>query len=88
MGRPTFVLDCSALPDADAEQVDGLARLHLSLRRRRCELRLANAGVGLLDLIEFAGLADVLRVEPVGEAEEREEPGGVEKEREFGDPTA
>lgn len=87
MGRPTFVLDCSALPEPDAGQLDGLARLLVSLRRRQCELRLANASDALLDLIEFAGLADVLRVEPVGEAEEREESGGVQEERELGEPT-
>ena len=88
MGRPTLVLDCSALPEADAGQLDALARLLVTLRRRRCELRLANAGDGLVDLIEFAGLAGVLRVEPVGEAEKREEPGRVEEEGELGDPTA
>jgi anti-anti-sigma regulatory factor len=88
MGRPTFVLDCSALPEADAGQLDALARLLVTLRRRRCDFRLANADDGLVDLIEFAGLADVLRVEPVRQAEEREEPGGVEEEGELGDPTA
>jgi hypothetical protein len=88
MERPTFVLDCSALPEPDAGQLDTLARLRLSLRRRHCELRLANAGDSLLDLIEFAGLSDALRVEPIREAEEREEPSGVEEEGELGNPTA
>ena len=88
MGWPTFLLDCSGLPEADAEQLESLARLRLELRRQRCELRLANAGEGLLDLIDFAGLAGVLRVEPGGKAEERKEPGGVEEEGELGDPTA
>jgi len=87
MGRTTFVLDCSALPEADGGQLDGLARLYLSLRRRRCELQLANAGDGLLGLIDFAGLAGVLGVEAGGEAEEREESSGVEEEGELGDPT-
>ena len=88
MGRSTFVLDCSAFPGAEIGQVDGLARLQLNLRRRHCELRLANASDVLLDLIDLAGLAGVLGVEPGGEAEEREEPGGVEEEGELGDPTA
>ena len=87
MGRTTFVLDCSALPEADGGQLDGLARLYLSLRRRRCELQLANASDGLLGLIDFAGLAGVLGVEAGGEAEEREESSGVEEEGELGDPT-
>jgi len=88
MGRLTLVLDCSALPEADAGQLDALARLLVSLGRRDCRLRLADAGQSLLELIEFAGLAEVLCVEPVGEAEEREEPGGVEEEGELRDSTA
>ena len=88
MVRLTCVLDCSALPEADAAQLDRLARLLVVLRRRQLELLLVNAGPSLLDLIEFAGLSDVLGVEPVGKAEEREDPGGVEEEGELGDPTA
>jgi hypothetical protein len=88
MGRSTFVLDCTALPEADAGQLDGLACLQLSLRRRRCELQLANASDSLLALLDFAGLAGVLRVEAGGEAEQREEPGGVEKKGQLSDPTA
>ncbi len=88
MGRSTLVLDCSALPEADAGHIDGLARLHLNLRRRHCELRLANASDGLRDLIDLAGLAGVLRVEAGWKAEEREEPVSVEEEGELGDPTA
>jgi ABC-type transporter Mla MlaB component len=87
MGWTIFVLDCSALPEADAGQLDGLAGLHLSLRRRRCELRLANASDSLLALIDFAGLAAVLRVEAGGKAEQGKEPGGVEEEGQFSDPT-
>jgi len=88
MGRSTFVFDGSALPTAEMRHVDGLARLHLNLRRRDCELRLANVSDGLLDLIDLAGLVGVLRVETGGEAEKREEPDGVEEEGELGDPTA
>ena len=88
MGRRTFVLDCSALPEADAGQVDGLARLCLGLRRRRCELSLASPSAGLCELIEFAGLAGVLGVEPRRQAEEWEEPLSVEEEGELGDPPA
>jgi hypothetical protein len=88
MGRTNFVIDCSALGEPDAGQIDGLACLQLSFGRRRCELRLANASDRLLALIDLAGLAGVLRVEAGGEAEEREEPGGVEEKGELGDPTA
>jgi hypothetical protein len=68
-------------------QVDGIARLHLNLRRRHCELRLANVSDGLVYLIDLAGLAGVLWIETGGEAEEREEPGRVEEEGQLGDPT-
>ncbi len=85
MGRRVVVLDCSDLAEADAEQLEDIARLCLSLKRLGCTLRLANPGEGFLELIEFAGLGSVLGVEAVGEAEEREDPSGVEEERELGD---
>jgi ABC-type transporter Mla MlaB component len=85
MGRPTVVLDCSDLAEADARQLDGIARLCLRLKRRGCALRLAGPGEGLLELIELAGLAAVLGVEAGGEAEEREDPGGVQEERDLRD---
>jgi ABC-type transporter Mla MlaB component len=88
MGRTTFAIDCSTLADADLGQIDRLARLQLSFRRRQCELRLANAGEGLLDLIDLVGLAGVLGVEAGREAEEREDSGSVEEEGELHDPTA
>jgi anti-anti-sigma regulatory factor len=80
-----LVVDCAALREPDAELVEALAHLQLDLRRRRCELRLVNVGPRLLELIEFAGLARVLGVEPRGEAEEGEDAGGVEEERDLGD---
>ena len=85
MGGLTVVVDCSAFPEPDAEQVEALAHLHLDLRRRSCELRLVNVGPRLLELIEFAGLARVLRIESGREAEQREDAGGVEEERDLGD---
>ena len=80
MGLPVVVIDCAEMPDADFRQVDTLARLHLILRRRRCELRLANPQPGLVDLITLAGLAGVLRFQPGRQAEQGEEPSGVEEE--------
>jgi ABC-type transporter Mla MlaB component len=49
---------------ADAVAVDALARLTLAARRRRCEVRLRGASPQLLELVELAGLVDVLRCEP------------------------
>ena len=85
MGRRTVVLDCTALAEADAEQLEAIARLCLRLRRRALALRLANPGEGLLELLEFAGLASVLGVEAGGEAEEREDPSRVQEEGELRD---
>jgi ABC-type transporter Mla MlaB component len=46
---------------ADAVAVDALARLALAARRRGCELRLRGASPELLTLVDFIGVADVLR---------------------------
>jgi ABC-type transporter Mla MlaB component len=45
---------------ADAVAVDALCRLQLAARRRRCEIRLRNAGEELLALVALMGLTDVL----------------------------
>ena len=88
MGAPrprTLVCDVHALaPDAAA--VDALARLQLAARRVGLDVRLRNASTELCCLIDFCGLGEVLRVEPGGEPEEREDRLGAEKERELGDP--
>ena len=86
--RPsTIVCDVGALaPDALA--VDVLARLQLAARRLGHDIRVRNASSELRDLLVFAGLRDVLRVEPGWEPEEREQPLGVEEEGELDDPPA
>ena len=45
---------------ADAVTVDALARLQLAARRHRCPIRLVGASAGLIDLVAFMGLQDVL----------------------------
>lgn len=70
----------------DLGTVNLLARMHLRAKRRGVTLRVRNAGDGLLDLIEFTGLSDVLCVEPQRQPEEREDALGVEEERQLGDP--
>jgi anti-anti-sigma regulatory factor len=72
--------DVRSLP-ADARAVDLLARLQLVARRHGIEIRLSGASKSLRELIAFCGLAGVLE----GEPEEREEPLGVEEERQLGD---
>jgi ABC-type transporter Mla MlaB component len=46
---------------ADAVAVDALARLALAARRRGCEVRVRGASPELLALVDFVGVADVLR---------------------------
>ena len=84
--RPsTIVCDVGALaPDGVA--VDTLARLQLAARRVGLEIRLRHTSGELQQLLAFVGLDDVLRVEPGGQAEQREQRVGVEEERELDDP--
>ena len=74
--------------DADAATIDLLARLHLSARRLGIDVRLLDASPELRELVAFAGLNGVLRLEPGREAEEREEPLGIEEEGQLDDPAA
>jgi anti-anti-sigma regulatory factor len=82
----TIVCDVSALDGANAETIDLLARLQLAARRQGRTLRFLHASPALKDLIAFVGLDAVLRVEPGREAEEGEDPVGVEEERQLDDP--
>jgi len=84
--RPsTFVCDVGFLAP-DARTVDALARFQLTARRHGLELRLRHASGELRELLAFMGLADVLRVEPGGQAEQREQSAGVEEEGKLADP--
>jgi hypothetical protein len=66
--RRTIVCDAGAfLPDAAT--IDTLARLQLTANRLGLELRLRHASSELEDLLAFAGLRDVLRIEAGGQAE-------------------
>jgi hypothetical protein len=66
--------------------IDALARLQLNARRLGLEIRLRHASSELLELIAFAGLDEVLRLEAGGQAEEWEEGRRVEEERELDNP--
>ena len=85
--RPTpIVCDVRALaPNLAA--VDALAQLRLAARRNGLDVTLINASGELQELLAFAGLGEVLRVETKGQAEQREQRGRVEEERELGDAT-
>jgi anti-anti-sigma regulatory factor len=58
-----IVVDATSLAP-DAATIDRIARQQLEARRRGRRLRLRGASVELERLIQLAGLAEVLRVEP------------------------
>ena len=78
--RPEAVVyDVSALAPGLAA-IDGLAHLQLEARRAGVDIALARPSPPLRALLEFAGLTDALRVETIGETEQREERGGVQEQ--------
>jgi len=59
--EPVRVLRCEASDVvADAVALDALAQLALAARRSGCTAQLCGASAELLDLVIFAGLAEVL----------------------------
>lgn len=86
------VCDVGAVTEPDAVTVDALARLQLTARRLGRRVQLRQACDELEELLALMGLSDDLPcggasgVEPSREAEEREQPLGVEEERDPGDP--
>jgi ABC-type transporter Mla MlaB component len=80
--------DVDGCVEADLVAIDALARLQLGARRIGRDLQLHEAPSELLDLLAFAGLEDVLAVEPRRQSEQREELLGLEEERELDDPAA
>jgi hypothetical protein len=88
MGAPEdpsiIVIDAGSLP-ADAAAVDALARMQLIACRFGHRVFLRNVAPDLRDLLAFAGLDALLGVEPRRQAEELEEPLGLEEERQLPD---
>jgi ABC-type transporter Mla MlaB component len=84
------VCDVDAL-DPDAVALDVLARVQLTARRLGRRVELAGVNVELRDLLELAGLSEVLplvagsNLEPRGQPEEREQALRVEEEADPGD---
>ncbi|MEA2133227.1 MAG: hypothetical protein QOC68_1136 [Solirubrobacteraceae bacterium] len=81
-----LVCDVAALTHPDAGTVEALARLQLTARRLGRQVRLREPSRELRGLLDLCGLAEVLRVEPGRQPEEREQPLGVEERVEMGDP--
>jgi ABC-type transporter Mla MlaB component len=72
------VCDVRALTKPDAATIDALARLQLTARRLGSQVRLRHACGALQDLLALVGLSEVVplspasRLEPRGQAEQRE----------------
>jgi hypothetical protein len=79
-----IVCDVSGLA-ATACTIDLLARLQLTARRCGHQIQLRHASADLVRLVECAGLAEALPLEPGREPEHREHTLGVEEKRELGD---
>jgi len=92
--REVVVCDVSRITNPDAVTVDALARLQLTAQRIGHSLWFRNPSSVLRELIDLAGLREVLPVlsdlglEPQRHVEEREDALGVEEVVEPDDPTA
>jgi hypothetical protein len=94
-GDPAIVCDVRSIIHPDLASLDLVARIVLEARRRRRDITVKGATDGLIGLLALAGLDEVvpcgplgpsLAVEVVGQPEHREEPLGVEEERDPTDP--
>lgn len=87
-GASRIDCDVGGLSDVDVVAVEAVARLELAARRAGARLRLRRAPRGLVGLLAWLGLRDVLVIEVERQAEQREQVGGVEEGRDPGDPVA
>jgi ABC-type transporter Mla MlaB component len=85
---PLVEFDLAALPRADLATVEVLARLQLTAKRGGGRIRICHPPEGLGELLVLLGLDSCLaiRVEMVGQTEQREEPGGIQEEGDPADP--
>ena len=80
-----LTVDCGGEAEPSLATIGALARMQLNAKRAGCTVEIDNAGPNLLELLSFAGLAELFG-EVERQAEEREQAGRVEEERELGDP--
>jgi ABC-type transporter Mla MlaB component len=87
-GAEVLVCDASRLVNVDVVALDAFARLQLTARRLGGRICVRHAPVELEELLRFTGLAEICGLFGVDEreAEEREEPLGVQEEGELDDP--
>ena len=80
--------DVAACTAPDLGTIEALARLELTVRRIGGRIALRGASTELLDFLAWCGLPPPSLVEVERQAEQGEEPGGVEEEGDPGDPVA
>lgn len=80
------VCDVRAFAEPDAVAVDALARLQLTAHRLGGRICIRGARLELEELLALTGLSGVVPVEERGKTEQREQPRGVEEERDPADP--
>jgi ABC-type transporter Mla MlaB component len=85
-GDPVVVCDVAGLTRPDAGVIDALARAQLTARRLGGRVQLRDPPRELRELLDLFGLASALRVEALGQPEQREQPVRVEERVEMGDP--
>jgi hypothetical protein len=81
-------LDCVQLHAQDARFVNAVARCCLAARRNGAAVRLSNVDQGMLELLDLCGLVGVLGLEARREAEQGEQPLGIEEEGQLRNPSA
>lgn len=85
---------CETPDPTDAVTIEMVLRLHLTAVRLGAGFALRNPSPRFRELLGLCGLSGVLRVrygpsvEPWREPEQWEQPSGIEKERDGGDPVA
>ena len=83
-----LICDVSAVVDPDLGVVDRLARLKIAAQRADRRFRVDGACPDLVDLVDLIGVRAVLGIEPIGEAEQREQAIGVQEEGDPAEPIA
>jgi anti-anti-sigma regulatory factor len=79
--------DVGTITEPDTVTLEALARLQLTARRLGGRIQVCGAQRRLREVIAFTGLGEVLPLaQPSGQAEEREQPLGVQERVERGDP--
>jgi STAS domain len=66
-----LTVDCAGWTEPELGTIGALARLELNARRSGCRLELENAGPLVVELLELAGLRDVLLLKRERQAEQR-----------------